>query len=164
MLGAVLAGSHTMRGNSVRYKLGCSLSYEIGSAATFIFNLEIARPISQIPLAIFPFLLPSRYVPSDRLAGFARTEFGSLLPGHERVNAVCGWIYNHLEYRPGSSSEETTADETLLKRAGICRDFSHLAIAFCRGLGIPARFVSCYAYGLVPPDFHAVFEAYLDGR
>ena len=53
-------------------------------------------------------------------------------------------------------------DETLLKRAGICRDFSHLGIAFCRGLQIPARFVSCYAYGLVPSDFHAVFEAYLD--
>jgi transglutaminase-like putative cysteine protease len=75
-----------------------------------------------------------------------------------------GWIYAHLEYQPGSSNEETTADETLLKRAGICRDFSHLGIAFCRGLGIPARFVSCYAHGLVPSDFHAVFEAYLDGR
>ena len=217
-----------MRGNIVRYKLGCSLSYEIRSAATFIFNLEVATianhkvldeslsltpplersvytdpatsnryfrvnvspgmlalkydanveltahhanpatinetPISQIPLAILPYLLPSRYVPSDRLAGFARTEFGSFLPGHNRVNAICGWIYDNLEYQRGSSNEETTADETLLKRAGICRDFSHLAIAFCRGLRIPARFVSCYAYGLVPPDFHAVFEAYLDGR
>ena len=212
----------------MRYELGCSLSYEIGSDATFIFNLEVARiasqnilkeslvltpplergvytdpatgnryfrvnvspgmlaleynadvelvthradpatinetPIGQIPLAILPFLLPSRYVPSDRLASFARAEFGSLLPGHKRVNAICGWIYDHLEYQRGSSNEETTADETLLKRAGICRDFSHLAIAFCRGLGLPARFVSCYAYGLVPSDFHAVFEAYLDQR
>jgi transglutaminase-like putative cysteine protease len=121
-------------------------------------------PISQMPLAILPFLLPSRYVPSDRLASYARFEFGSLPPGHQRVNAICGWIYDHLEYQPGSSNEETTADETLLKRAGICRDFSHLGIAFCRGLGIPARFVSCYAHGLVPSDFHAVFEAYLDGR
>jgi transglutaminase-like putative cysteine protease len=75
-----------------------------------------------------------------------------------------GISYDHLEYQRGSSNEETAPDETLLKRAGICRDFSHLAIAFCRALGIPARFVSCYAYGLVPPDFHAVFEAYLDGR
>jgi transglutaminase-like putative cysteine protease len=212
----------------VRYNLGCSLSYEIGSDATFIFNLELARiasqkilkeslvltppiersvytdrathnryfgvtvapgvlaleynadvellahhgdpetvnetPISQIPLDILPFLLPSRYVPSDRLTSFARAEFGSLPPGHKRVNAICGWIYEHLEYQPGTSNEETTADETLLKRAGISRDFSHLGIAFCRGLGIPARFVSCYAYGLVPPDFHAVFEAYLDRR
>jgi transglutaminase-like putative cysteine protease len=121
-------------------------------------------PISQMPLAILPFLLPSRYVPSDRLASYARSEFASLPPGHQRVNEICGWIYDHLEYQPGSSNEETTADETLLKRAGICRDFSHLGIAFCRGLGIPARFVSCYAHGLVPSDFHAVFEAYLDGR
>ncbi len=52
----------------------------------------------------------------------------------------------------------------MLKRAGVCRDFAHLGTAFCRALGIPARFVSCYAYGLVPRDFHAVFEAYLDGR
>lgn len=212
----------------MRYNLGCSLSYEIGSDATFIFNLEVAQitsqqllkeslvltpplernaytdpathnrycgvnvapgslaleydaevelvvhhaipqtinetPVGEIPLAILPFLLPSRYVPSDRLASFARAEFRSLPPGHQRVNAICGWIYDHLEYQPGSSNEETTADETLLKRAGICRDFSHLGIAFCRGLGIPARFVSCYAYGLVPSDFHAVFEAYLDGR
>jgi transglutaminase-like putative cysteine protease len=212
----------------VRYNLGCSLSYEIGSDTTFIFNLEVARiasqkllketlaitpplmrrvytdpvtlnryfgvnvapgalaveynadvelavhhadpgtvnetPVGHISLAILPFLLPSRYVPSDRLASFAQAEFGSWPPGHQRVNAICGWIYDHLEYQRGSSNEETTADETLLKRAGICRDFSHLGIAFCRGLGIPARFVSCYAYGLVPSDFHAVFEAYLDRR
>jgi transglutaminase-like putative cysteine protease len=121
-------------------------------------------PVGHIPLAILPFLLPSRYVPSDRLASFARAEFGSWPPGHQRVNAICGWIYDHLEYQHGSSNEETTADETLLKRAGICRDFSHLGIAFCRGLGIPARFVSCYAFGLVPSDFHAVFEAYLNRR
>jgi transglutaminase-like putative cysteine protease len=119
-------------------------------------------PVARLPLAILPFLLPSRYVPSDRLASFARVEFGALPPGHQRVNAICGWIYDHLEYQRGSSNEETTADETLLKRAGICRDFAHLGIAFCRALGIPARFVSCYAYGLVPSDFHAVFEAYLD--
>jgi hypothetical protein len=62
---------------------------------------SMKRQSNQIPLAILPFLLPSRYVPSDRLAAFARTEFGSLLPGHKRVNAICGWIYDHLEYRLG---------------------------------------------------------------
>jgi hypothetical protein len=55
-------------------------------------------PINRIPLSILPFLLPSRYVPSDRLAAFARAEFGSLLPGHKGVNAICGWIYDHLEF------------------------------------------------------------------
>jgi transglutaminase-like putative cysteine protease len=121
-------------------------------------------PVSQLPLDILPFLLPSRFVPSDRLASFALAEFGGMAPGHQRVNAICGWINQHLLYQPGASNEQTTADETLLKRAGVCRDFAHLGIAFCRALGIPARFVSCYAYGLVPSDFHAVFEAYLNGR
>jgi transglutaminase-like putative cysteine protease len=121
-------------------------------------------PVSQLPLHILPFLLPSRFVPSDRLAPYALAEFGGLPPGHQRVNAICGWINQHLLYQPGASNEQTTADETLMKRAGVCRDFAHLGIAFCRALGIPARFVSCYAYGLVPSDFHAVFEAYLNGR
>lgn len=121
-------------------------------------------PVTAIPLDILPYLLPSRFVPSDRLAPYALAEFGALPRGHQRVNAICGWIHDHLLYQPGASNEQTTADETLMKRAGVCRDFAHLGIAFCRALGIPARFVSCYAYGLVPSDFHAVFEAYLSGR
>ncbi len=121
-------------------------------------------PVSALPLDILPFLLPSRFVSSDRLRIYALREFGHLPIGHSRVNAICSWIHDHLTYQPGSSDEQTTADESLLKRAGVCRDFAHLGIAFCRALGIPARFVSCYAHGLVPSDFHAVFEAYLDGR
>jgi transglutaminase-like putative cysteine protease len=121
-------------------------------------------PIAGIPLDILPFLLPSRFVPSDRLAAFALREFGELPTGHGRVTQICNWIYENLDYRRGSSDSETTASEVLLQRAGVCRDFAHLGIAFCRAIGIPARYVSCYAFGLVPADFHAVFEAYLDGR
>ncbi|AWN44677.1 transglutaminase-like domain-containing protein [Methylobacterium durans] len=121
-------------------------------------------PVAELPLDILPFLLPSRFVSSDRLTPFAQAEFGDLPQGHRRVNAICNWIHDHIAYVRGASDEETTADETLLARAGVCRDFAHLGTAFCRALGIPARFVSCYAYGLVPCDFHAVFEAYLDGR
>jgi transglutaminase-like putative cysteine protease len=121
-------------------------------------------PLNAIPLDIMPFLLPSRFVPSDRLAAFAQKEFGALPQGHRRVTAVCNWIYDNIDYQRGSSNETTTASESLIKRAGVCRDFSHIGIAFCRALNIPARFVSCYAYGLEPRDFHAVFEAYLDGR
>ena len=121
-------------------------------------------PLSTLPLDILPFLLPSRFVSSDRLALFAEREFGRLPKGHQRVTAICNWLYENIDYKRGSSDEETTADESLLKRAGVCRDFAHLGIAFCRALNIPARFVSCYAYGLEPCDFHAVFEAYLAGR
>ena len=121
-------------------------------------------PIHQLPLDVLPYLLPSRYVSSDRLADFAQKEFGHLDRGFGRVTAICNWVYDNIDYRRGSSNEVTTADESLILRAGVCRDFSHIAIAFCRALDIPARFVSAYAFGLVPPDFHAVFEAYLDGR
>ncbi len=121
-------------------------------------------PLERIPLDILPYLLPSRYVPSDRLQAFAQREFGHLHPGHSRITAICNWLYDNIEYRRGASNQTTTADESLIGRAGVCRDFAHLGISFCRALNIPARFVSCYAYGLEPNDFHAVFEAYLDGR
>jgi transglutaminase-like putative cysteine protease len=121
-------------------------------------------PVRDLPLEILPYLLPTRFVPSDRLAAFALREFGDLPPGHARVTNICNWINDNLDYRRGSSDAETIATEVLIQRAGVCRDFAHLGLAFCRALGIPARYVTCYAHGLVPGDFHAVFEAYLDGR
>lgn len=144
-----------------------TLSYE----AEVTLQVHRADPASvsemqldEMPLEILPYVLPSRFAPSDRLEKFATRQFGNLARGHQRVTAICNWINDNLDYRRGSSNEETTADETLLRREGVCRDFAHLGISFCRALGIPARFVSCYAYGLRPGDFHAVFEAYLDGR
>ncbi len=121
-------------------------------------------PLGQLPLDIMPFLLPSRFVSSDRLAAFAQREFGALPKGHQRVTQICNWLYDNIDYQRGASNQMTTADESLIMRAGVCRDFAHMGIAFCRALNIPARFVSCYAHGLEPGDFHAVFEAYLDGR
>lgn len=213
---------------TIRYKLGCDLSYDVRSPTVFIFNLEVARlirhhdvterltitpdlerstyivpdirnryfkidakpgplnvhyeaevtldvfradplsiaetPVAYLPLDIMPFLLPSRFVSSDRLAAFANREFGRMPKGYNRVVAICNWIYDNIDYQRGASDGETTADESLLMRAGVCRDFAHIGTAFCRALGIPARFVSCYAYGLEPRDFHAVFEAYMEGR
>ncbi len=121
-------------------------------------------PVGELPLEIVHYLFPSRYSPSDRLANFAAREFGYMPQGHGRVTAICNWIYENLAYQPGSSAAETSAVDTLLARAGVCRDFAHLGVAFCRALGIPARFVSCYAHGLEPADFHAVFEAWLGGH
>src|ERR1700742_2506015 len=73
-------------------------------------------------------------------------------------------IYEYVEYLQGSTNSSTSAFDTATQRAGVCRDFAHLGIALCRALGIPARVVSGYAYGLNPPDFHAYFEAFLGGR
>lgn len=121
-------------------------------------------PPGELPFEVLPHLYPSRYCPADKLIRWAAKEFGHLPPGHERVTAICNWIYDTIEYRRGSSDTGTSAYDTLAERAGVCRDFSHLGISLSRALGIPARFVSGYALGLEPADFHAVFEAYLGGR
>lgn len=120
-------------------------------------------PAGRLPLEVLTHLYPSRYVESDLLLQFAQKEFGHLPHGYDRVVAICNWIHDHIDYSMGSSNEHTSARDTLLQRQGVCRDFAHLAIAFCRALGIPARFVSAYAWRLSPPDFHAVMEAWLEG-
>lgn len=118
-------------------------------------------PPAELPLETLYFLYPSRYCQSDRLMRMAAHEFGHLLPDYSRVTGICNWIYEQVTYLAGSTNSYTSAYDTATERAGVCRDFAHLGIAFCRALNIPARFVSCYAYQLQPPDFHACFEAYL---
>ena len=120
--------------------------------------------LAELPADVIPFLYPSRYCESDKLVRMARRTFGWMHDGHERVCGICNWIYDNVEYLSGSSDTTTSAFDTATERAGVCRDFAHLAIAFCRALGIPARFCSSYAWGLNPPDFHAHFEAWLGGR
>ena len=121
-------------------------------------------PIAKLPFEALPYLYPSRYCQSDRLARFVIREFGQLPPGHQRVTTICNWIYEHVDYLKGASDQQTSAYDTFSLRAGVCRDFAHLGITFCRALGIPARFVSAYGWQLVPQDFHAVFEVFLGDR
>jgi transglutaminase-like putative cysteine protease len=120
-------------------------------------------PPGQLPFEVYPHLYPSRYCQSDLLERFARRTFGGAPPGYGRVNAVCNWIRNHVDYLSGTSDASTSALDTMVQRAGVCRDFVHLAVALCRALGIPARYVSAYAWRLDPSDFHAAFEAWLQG-
>ena len=143
----------------ITYKAIAQLSYFYADPN---FILEI--PPADLPLDTLYYLYPSRYCQSDRLMHFVTTEFGNLIPGYSRVTAICNWIYDNIEYLFGSSDSMTSACDTLVDRVGVCRDFAHLGIAFCRALNIPARFVAGYAKGLNPPDFHAWFEAYLGDR
>jgi transglutaminase-like putative cysteine protease len=117
----------------------------------------------QLPFEVLTHLYPSRYCQSDKLERFASRTFGDLAPGYQRVNGVCNWIRDNVDYVLGSSNALTSAFDTVTERVGVCRDFAHLGIALCRALGIPARYVSAYAWRLDPPDFHAVFEAFLAG-
>lgn len=104
-------------------------------------------------------LRQSRYCPSDAMGGFAVRELSHLQPGSSLAGSVAAWVFERLQYLPGSSDTLDTAVDTLLAGAGSCRDFSHLTIALCRALGVPARLVAVYAPGLSPMDFHAVVEA-----
>lgn len=121
-------------------------------------------PPAALPPETWTYLYPSRYCPSDHLLSIAQEQFGHLAPGYSRVAALCDWIHDAIAYESGSTDVHTSALDVWQQRAGVCRDFAHLGIAFCRSLNIPARFVSAYAYGLNPPDFHACFEAYLGDR
>lgn len=121
-------------------------------------------PVADLPLDTLYYLYPSRYCQSDQLIRLTQYEFGDLKPGYSRVTAICNWIYDNVTYLSFSSNQSTSAYDTATERVGVCRDFAHLGITFCRALNIPARFVAGYAYGLQPPDFHACFEAYLGNR
>jgi transglutaminase-like putative cysteine protease len=122
-------------------------------------------PVGQVPDDIFRYLLPTRYCESDVLCSAAQKMFGQLPPGIARVRRIVDWVHDEITYKPGSTNSTTTAQEVFVQRAGVCRDFAHLGITFCRALNIPARIVVGYVWFDEPPqDFHAVFEAWLGGR
>lgn len=122
-----------------------------------------ATPVSELSGAEIPFLFPSRYCQSDRLSRLAWDLFGPIENPHEKVVAIADWIHDNVEYLRGSTDSLTSAFDTVTQRTGVCRDFSHLGIALCRALNIPARYFSGYAYQLEPPDFHACFECFIGG-
>lgn len=123
------------------------------------------RPVAQVPDEIFPYLLATRYCESDVLCGEVTKLFGNVPPGYGRVRAIEEWIRANVKYQPGSTDANTTAQEVFEKRQGVCRDFAHLGITICRALNIPARMVVGYVWFDEPPqDFHALFEAWLDGH
>ena len=125
-------------------------------------------PISRLPLEVISYIYPSRYCQSDRLYKLANNEFGSLLQGYSRVQAIRDWVNRRVSFRSNTSNANTSAVDTLIEQVGVCRDFTHLMIALCRALNIPARFTTGTDYGadpsLGPPDFHAYVEAFLGDR
>lgn len=122
-------------------------------------------PVSQLPDDVLRYLMPSRYCESDLMSRVAQQLFGHLSPGLSRVRAIETWIHDSVQYLPGFSDSTTTSQEVFVQRAGVCRDFAHLGITFCRALNIPARLVVGYVHFEDPPqDFHAVFEAWLEHR
>jgi transglutaminase-like putative cysteine protease len=122
-----------------------------------------ATPIRDLPPATLPYLMPSRYCPSDSFERIVQRRFCGL-EGGAQVAAILAFVADHLHYDPEVSNAFTTATDTFVDGAGVCRDYTHLAITLCRAADIPARAVSAYAWRLDPPDLHAVVEVFLGGR
>ncbi|MFA9445801.1 transglutaminase family protein [Egicoccus sp. AB-alg6-2] len=109
---------------------------------------------------LLPWTLPSRYCPADVLGPTAEVLFGDAPRTAALLEQVRAWVHDHVAYVSGSSDVHTAADETLLRRTGVCRDLAHLTATLLRSLDVPARLVGAYALDLEPPDFHAVVEAH----
>lgn len=120
--------------------------------------------IQNLPDSVLSYLLPSRYCESDRFGQMATSITEGRQLGYDQVAAIETWIRTAIRYEPGSSDIALSAVEVNSRQSGVCRDLSHLAIALCRSLSIPARLVVGYLHGLEPMDLHAWFEAYVDGR
>jgi transglutaminase-like putative cysteine protease len=136
---------------------------------------EVAAAAQQIPVQNLPeetllFLLGSRYCETDRLSEVAWGLFGHSPPGWGRVQAICDFVHNHIVFGYEHARSTKTAWDVFNERKGVCRDYAHLAVAFCRCMNFPARYCTGYLGDIgVPPsqdpmDFSAWFDVYLGGR
>jgi transglutaminase-like putative cysteine protease len=131
---------------------------------------EQQHAVEDLPEEALVFLLGSRYCETDRLTGIAWDLFGTSPTGARRVHAICDYVHHHIAFNYQDARSTRTAWEALEEGKGVCRDYAHLAIAFCRCMNIPARYCTGYLsdIGIPPPygpmDFAAWFEVYIGGR
>jgi transglutaminase-like putative cysteine protease len=124
--------------------------------------------VQDLPADTLLFLLPSRYADSDRLADVAWDLFGATEPGWPRVQAITQWVHDHITFGYQWAQPGKNAWDAYHEGRGVCRDYAHLGIAFCRALNIPARYCTGYVAGVElatpdePMDFSGWFEVYLD--
>jgi transglutaminase-like putative cysteine protease len=127
-------------------------------------------PVASLSPELLHYVLPSRYCDSDKLADFAWEKFGWFKHGYERAQAICDWVHNNIEYRFGSGQPTISASEIIQRGFGVCRDFAHCAIALCRILNLPARYVTGHLPDIgypdpgTPMDFHAYSEVFIGDR
>jgi transglutaminase-like putative cysteine protease len=125
--------------------------------------------VADLPSEVLIFLLGSRYCETDRLSDTAWALFGHIPPGWGRVAAILSFVNQHITFDYMRARSTRTAWEAYQEKVGVCRDFAHLALTFCRCMNIPARYCTGYmgdiGVPLVPPmDFSGWFEVYMSGR
>ena len=141
---------------------------EVSSQPDDLNQKKYSVPVENIPSALLRYTLPSRYCDSDKMLVFSINEFGSLIYGRDRVIAICNWVQRNIRYVTCSGRSDLSASEVMARGYGVCRDFAHVAIALCRALNLPTRYVTghlpdigCFDPGTAM-DFHAYFEVYLE--
>lgn len=130
----------------------------------------VQHPAEELPSDVLVYLLSSRYCEVDRLTEVAWDLFGHTPPGWARVQAICDWVHQNVRFGYQFARPTKTAYDVFRERAGVCRDFNHLALTLCRCMNIPARYATGYLGDIgvpaqpSPMDFSGWFEAYLGGR
>lgn len=153
-----------------RFTLGTDCILRDSGASDPVDYYAVQHLVQDLPAETLVFLLGSRYCETDVLSEEAWRLFGNTPLGWSRVQAVCDFVHNHIVFGYEHSRPTRTAAEAYAERRGVCRDFTHLAVAFCRCLNIPARYCTGYIsdIGLPPPygpmDFAAWMEVFLGGR
>jgi transglutaminase-like putative cysteine protease len=145
----------------------CTIRYqaqvEVNATSFPAFSLVSQGP-ETFGRDVLPYLYPSRYCQSDRIGRLSSDLVAHTEVPENQVRSIVDWVREHISYVSGSTDECTSATDTLVERAGVCRDFAHLGIALCRAMSIPARYFTGYAHDIQPPDFHACFETWIGGR
>ena len=127
-------------------------------------------PVEYLPEEALVYLLGSRYCETDQLSELAWSHFGHGPTGWARVQAICDFVHNHITFGYQHARRTRTAWEAYTEKIGVCRDYAHLAIAFCRCMNIPARYCTGYLGDIripavpAPMDFAGWFEVYLGDR
>ena len=129
----------------------------------------LQHKIENLPNDTLAFLMPSRYCEVDKLSDAAWKLFAETPPGWPRVKTICEWVHNHITFGYHFADPSKSAFDVYTSGEGVCRDFSHLALTFCRCMNIPARYVTGYMGDIgvpivLPMDFSGWFEAYLGDR
>jgi transglutaminase-like putative cysteine protease len=151
-------------------RLFCDTVIEDNGIPEPIFPYAEQHPVQDLPIEMLHYLLGSRYCEVEKLNETAWQLFGASPTGWARVQAVCDWVHKHIEFGYNYARDDRTAWEVFHERRGVCRDFMHLAVTFCRCLNIPARYATGYLGDIgvpsvpEPMDFSAFFQAYLGGR
>jgi transglutaminase-like putative cysteine protease len=152
-----------------RVRLSADGTINDGGLPDVIVPSAAQHAVEDLPSDAIVYLLGSRYCETDRLSETAWALFGQTPMGWGRVQAICDFVHNHIEFDYMSARSTKTAWEVFNEKRGVCRDYAHLAVAFTRAMNIPARYCTGYLsdIGVPPPhslmDFAGWFEAYLDG-